>query len=225
MLLGSGSARALGTTIMSQPPVFDPPVRGQWAIFNPPGHPKLAFDFLAVDDEKSPYQGVGLLTHLFSTVSVTATRAWNMPVFAVREGTVVAASDGVPDREAICMTRDLLRLMFFRPKGSPPFSALGGNYVILKCGGAYPLYAHLKNGSVRVRPGDAVRSGEQVGAVGNSGSSLQPHLHFQVMNTPEPFPLFQNLVPFLVSSLRRREAGQWVSVDRGKLANGDHLLL
>jgi murein DD-endopeptidase MepM/ murein hydrolase activator NlpD len=115
--------------------------------------------------------------------------------------------------------------MLFGPKLVPPFSALGGNYVILKCGDVYPLYAHLRNGSVSVRPGDIVRCGEQLGVVGNSGSSLQPHLHFQVMNTPDPFPLFKNLVPFVVSSAQRRAEGKWESVTHGALRNGDHLQL
>lgn len=210
---------------MSQFPAFDPPVRGQWAIMNPPGHAKLAFDFLAVDDHRSPYNGVSLLRHIFSTISVDATLAWRKPVFAVMDGTVVAVSDGTPDRERISMAKDLFRLMFFGPKIAPPFSALGGNYVILKCGDVYPLYAHLKNGSVCVRPGDIVRSGDQLGLVGNSGASLQPHLHFQVMNTPEPFPLFKNLVPFVVSAAQRRIEGRWESIVHGALRNGDHLRL
>jgi hypothetical protein len=210
---------------MNQSLVLNPPVRGQWAILNPPGHAKLAFDFLAVDYQRSPYIGVGLLRHIVSTIPVDVTLAWGKPVFAVMDGTVVAASDGTPDRERISMARDLFRLMFFGPKNAPPFSALGGNYVILKCGDVYPLYAHLKKGSVSVRPGDIVHSGEQLGQVGNSGSSLQPHLHFQVMNSPEPFPLFKNLVPFVVLSAQKRREGQWQSVERESLANGDHLQL
>jgi len=210
---------------MSQSPVLNPPVRGQWAIMNPPGHAKLAFDFLAVNDQKSPYGGVSLLRHIFSTIPVTSTLAWGKPVFAVMDGTVIAATDGTPDRENICMSSDLFRLMFFGPKLIPPFSTLGGNYVILKCGEFYPLYAHLKNGSVCVRPGDLVRSGDQLGAVGNSGSSLQPHLHFQVMNTPDPFPLFKNLVPFVVSSAQRRTEGAWALLVNGAVRNGDHLRL
>ena len=210
---------------MSQSLALNPPVRGQWAILNPPGHAKLAYDFLAVDDQRSPYNGVSLLRHIFSTISVDATLAWSKPVFAVLDGTVVATSDGTPDRERISMARDLFRLMFFGPKIAPPFSTLGGNYVILKCGDVYPLYAHLKKGSVCVRPGDIVRSGDQLGLVGNSGSSLQPHLHFQVMNTPEPFPLFKNLVPFVVSSAQKRTEGKWQSVEREALANGEHLQL
>ncbi|MDP3616890.1 MAG: M23 family metallopeptidase [Rhodoferax sp.] len=208
---------------MSQSLALDPPVRGQWAIMNPPGHAKLAFDFLAVDDRKSPYKGVSLWRHVFSTISVENTLAWGQPVFSVLEGTVVAASDGAPDRERINMTGDLLRLMLFGPKVAPPFSALGGNYVILKCGDVYPLYAHLKQGSVCVRAGDRVRSGDLLGKVGNSGSSLQPHLHFQVMSNPEPFPLFRNLVPFVISSASRRSKKQWQPLVNEALKNGDHL--
>src|SRR5690242_10259957 len=116
---------------MNPPLALDPPVRGQWAILNPPGHAELAYDFLAVDDRRSPYNGVSLLRHIVSGISVDATLAWGKPVFAVLDGTVVAASDGAPDRERISMARDLFRLMFFGPKIAPPFSALGGNYVIL----------------------------------------------------------------------------------------------
>lgn len=123
------------------------------------------------------------------------------------------------------MTRDLIRLMVLGPKLIPPFSALGGNYVILKCGEAYPLYAHLRNGSVRVRPGDMVRNGDVLGKVGNSGSSLQPHLHFQVMDSPDPFPLFKNLLPFVLASCKARKAGEWQAVSNVALSNGDHLLL
>lgn len=208
---------------MSQSPTLLPPVRGQWAIMNPPGHAKLAFDFLAVDDRKSPYKGVSLLRHVLSTISVENTLAWGQPVFSVLDGTVVAASDGATDRERINMTGDLLRLMLFGPKVAPPFSALGGNYVILKCGDVYPLYAHLKQGSVRVRAGERVRSGDTLGKVGNSGSSLQPHLHFQVMNSPEPFPLFKNLLPFVISSACRRSKKHWQPMTREPIRSGDHL--
>lgn len=104
-------------------------------------------------------------------------------------------------------------------------SLLGGNYVILKCGDIFPLYAHLQNGSVLVRPGDTVRSGDVLGKVGNSGASLQPHLHFQVMDTPDPFPLFKNLVPFVLDAAHERGAGAWQTVCYEALSNGDHLLL
>ena len=211
---------------MSAVVIVDPPVRGEWAILNPPGHPKRAFDFLAVRGRRNPYKkDASLLRHLFSRITVENTLAWDMPVYAVLPGTVIAASDGTPDRHHLSMIRDLVRLLFFGPPVRPPFSQLGGNHVILDCGGAYPLYAHLRCGSVVVRAGQKVAAGELLGHVGNSGASLQPHLHFQVMNSPDPFPLFRNLLPISLSSVRLRQDKQWRSEVNHRPRNGDHYLL
>ena len=60
------------------------------------------------------------------------------------------------------------------------------------------MYAHLQPGTLRVKTGDRVKRGQTLGLVGNSGSSTEPHLHFQVMNgtslrNPEG-------VPYLIDS-------------------------
>jgi murein DD-endopeptidase MepM/ murein hydrolase activator NlpD len=60
-----------------------------------------------------------------------------------------------------------------------------GNHVVLDLGdGVYAALAHLRRGSVRVRPGDLVAAGQQLAACGNSGNSTEPHLHFQLMDHP-----------------------------------------
>jgi hypothetical protein len=205
--------------------VVDAPLNGEWAILNPPGHPRLAVDFLASQGTRLPYPGVTFLRHVFGWITVDDTYAWKQPVLAPLDGVVVAAGDGMPDRHRISMVRDLVHLLRSRPKPGSPFSAYGGNYVILKCGDVYPLLAHLRCGSVRVRVGDAVRAGDQLGEVGNSGSSIQPHLHFQVMANENPFPLFQNLRPFALRAARKRVGRGWEQVSNATLRNGDHLLL
>jgi len=210
---------------MVEPVVVQAPVRGQWAIFNPPGHPTFAFDFLAVDERKNPYKNASLARHVLSQITVENTLAWGMPVYAALSGTVVVAADGIPDRYQLSLLRDLRPLLFSRPKAAPPFSKLGGNYVILDCGGVYPLYAHLRQGSVVVRAGESVAAGAPIGQVGNSGNSVQPHLHFQVMSSAEPFPLFQNLLPILLSNVRCRHRRQWKQEAAHAPRNGDHLLL
>ena len=48
------------------------------------------------------------------------------------------------------------------------------------------IYAHLKPGSVLVKPNDLVMRGQPIAAVGSSGSSTEPHLHFQVCDAPDP---------------------------------------
>ncbi len=205
--------------------VIEPPLKGEWAILNPPGHPRLAFDFLATEGRKLPYPRSTFLRHLFASISVTDTYAWGQPVFAPLPGEVVAASDGAPDRKRISMIRDLVALLVSRPKPGSPFPAYGGNYVVLKCGSVFPLLAHLRCGSLRVEVGDHVEAGDQLGEVGNSGSSIQPHLHFQVMNSDNPFPLFENLLPFKLRKVRKRTGRDWTEIANADLANGDHLRL
>jgi hypothetical protein len=205
--------------------VVEPPLKGEWAILNPPGHPKLAFDFLATKGKKLPYSGSTFLRHIFGSISVEDTYAWGQTVFAPLEGEVVAASDGTPDRERISMIRDLVALLMFPPKPGSPFQAYGGNFVVLKCDNVYSLLAHLRCGSIQVKVGDHVRAGDQLGEVGNSGSSIQPHLHFQVMKNENPFPLFENLLPFRLRSVQKRIGQAWEEISNVELSAGDHLRL
>lgn len=77
------------------------------------------------------------------------------------------------------------------PSGSPVAAARGGTVVFVGWAGAYGYavyldheggwqtrYAHLSRIDVRV--GDRVRQGAQVGAVGSTGASTGPHVHFEI---------------------------------------------
>ncbi|MEP7043472.1 MAG: M23 family metallopeptidase [Dokdonella sp.] len=66
-------------------------------------------------------------------------------------------------------------------------SEASGNFVSLDLGdGRYAHYEHLEPGSVRVHPGDHVRRGQVIGALGFSGDSTGPHLHFHVSDGASP---------------------------------------
>jgi hypothetical protein len=97
-------------------------------------------------------------------------------IHAGADGTVVAALDGLPDIETIY--------------SAPPatFDTAAGNFVIIDIGNKkYACYAHMVNGSVRVKPGDVVKEGQVIGLMGNSGNSDVPHLHFQVVTDTPSF--------------------------------------
>lgn len=205
--------------------LIEAPLRGQWAIMNPPGHPELAYDFLAVDDKRQPYPGKYLLPHLFVRIPVTAIYAWSQPVYAPFDGEVIACNDGSADRERVGLIRDLVNVFVFRPKPGSPFSAFGGNYVVLKSGELFALFAHLRKGSVQVKVGDRLRAGQQLGEVGNSGASIQPHLHFQIMGNEDPFPTTAELLPFRLKTLQKRVGKEWQTLENSEIKNGDHLRL
>ena len=54
-----------------------------------------------------------------------------------------------------------------------------GNYVELDCAGMLVSMYHLAKGSIAVKPGDRVVSLQRIARVGNSGFSMEPHLHIQ----------------------------------------------
>ena len=110
-------------------------------------------------------------------------------VVAVGEGPVVSVVDGLPEQVPGSAPTDL------------PLEEYGGNHVVQDLGGGnYAFYAHLQTGSVQVQPGDHLSTGQVLGALGNSGNSDAPHLHFHVMSTPDP--LRSNGLPFVFTDFR-----------------------
>ena len=57
-----------------------------------------------------------------------------------------------------------------------------GHYVVLDGSGEERDYVfmHLRTGSIPVREGQTVRTGERIGEVGNTGRSSGAHLHFEI---------------------------------------------
>lgn len=61
-----------------------------------------------------------------------------------------------------------------------------GNYIVITHpNGTQTLYGHLS--ALTVSQGDAVNRGEVIGAVGSTGKSTGPHLHFEVRGAKNPF--------------------------------------
>lgn len=204
--------------------VIDPPVKGNWVIYNPPGHPVVAFDFLAEDEKNSLYCKGSFLKHLFSFISVNDTYTWSSPIFCPIDGIVVESHDAEKDRMKISFIYDLFSLLINKPKESEGFGNFGGNHIMIKADNFYVLLCHLKKGSLNVKKGDVVKSGQQIAEAGNSGSSIQPHLHIQVMKNEHYFPLFKNLLPFKISNGKIKHRNCWATHQNINLENKMHYL-
>ena len=108
-------------------------------------------------------------------------------IHAVADGPVVAVLDGLPEQVAGKSPTGL------------PLEQYGGNHVVQDIGGGnYAFYAHLKTGSVAVKPGEQLTSGQVIANLGNTGNTDAPHLHFHVMSTPDP--LRSNGLPFVLNN-------------------------
>lgn len=77
------------------------------------------------------------------------------------DGAIVSIVDALPDQTP----------------GTVDAKNLAGNHVIVRCGDANVMLAHLRRGSIAVRTGATVTKGQLLGRVGNSGNTSEPHLH------------------------------------------------
>ncbi|MFC5970605.1 M23 family metallopeptidase [Halomarina salina] len=129
---------------------------------------RYAYDFTYTDDRGRTYSADGIWLDDYY--------AFGEPVVAPAGGTVVATKDGLRDHPRPGTGWTDWRTWDGR-----------GNHVVVDHGGEYSLLAHLQEGSVAVEPGDQVDVGQEVGRCGNSGNSTEPHLHYQLQDTPGRF--------------------------------------
>ncbi len=98
-------------------------------------------------------------------------------IYAPCEGVVIRVDDWLPDLAPPQVDR----------------AHMPGNFVMLECGDAgevHVLLGHMRSGSVRVHPGDYVTVDNQLGEVGNSGNSDEPHLHVHAQRPGQIWDLF-----------------------------------
>jgi murein DD-endopeptidase len=173
-----------------RPLVLNPPLRGgPWvALYDPMmagGHrtmiyavngraripARFAIDWVRLENDGTYARG--------DRSQIANWHGYGADVLAVADATVVEVSDDIVEAPSL-------------PGGSRmpiPLENVSGNFVSLDLGGGrYAFYEHLKHGSIRVKAGDRVKSGQVIGLLGNSGgSSSGPHLHFHVGEAQSEF--------------------------------------
>lgn len=188
------------TRVDSSPAVVvAPPLRGGgWLVFNgccddmtshrgailaingaPRVSERFAIDFVQLDAQDRLMTG--------PVNELKSYPYFGVPVHSVAPGTVVNLDDGLPEEVPGAV-----------PNNSSPATA-GGNFVVVDLGkGRFAFYAHLQPGSLKVKRGDRVKTGDVIGLLGNSGNTTAPHLHFHVMDGPDP--LGANGLPYAFTS-------------------------
>lgn len=113
---------------------------------------------------------------------------WDAPVTAPASGIIERIRDDVVDN----------------PLGVSNYADNWGNYVLVHLDqGGWILLAHLRQGTIGVRPGTRVEIGSYVGSVGNSGRSPAPHLHLQAQLSPQ---LGARTIPFRLANFEMLSA-------------------
>jgi len=123
---------------------------------------------------------------------------YGQEIHAVADGEIVDTKDEIPENVP------------WTP--SPPFTVThgGGNFVMQEiANGTYAFYAHMIPGSLRVKIGDKVKTGDVLGLLGNSGNSDAPHLHFHVATSMDA--LFGKGLPYAFESYEWEGNSDWVA--------------
>jgi len=145
---------------------------------------RFAIDWERMGEGKTIYKGDPLKPESYFCYGET--------IYAVADGKVAGAFDGLPNQVPGKL-----------PEGLKPEEA-DGNHVIQEIApGRFALYAHMIPGSVKVKAGQTLKQGQEIGWVGNSGNSSAPHLHFHVMDGPEA--LGSNGLPYVLSQFESKE--------------------
>jgi murein DD-endopeptidase MepM/ murein hydrolase activator NlpD len=91
-----------------------------------------------------------------------------------------------------------------------------GNHVVVRVHpGVYATYAHLRPGSVAVRVGEEVETGQTLARLGNSGNSTLPHLHFELSSGPDV--LTSDSLPYVIDRYRWVGSSDESNVDTGEV--------
>lgn len=122
--------------------------------FHALGGNELAVDFVKLNAFGNRAAGI-------APSALSAYESYGETLHSPCQGRVLKLRDGLPDN----------------PPGHPDTALPAGNYVVLGCAGAEILMAHLKRGSIRVAAGEVVAVQQPLAEIGNSGNSLEPHLH------------------------------------------------
>jgi len=176
------------------PPIrIGPPLRGgRWMAVEGPGDHRshhwgglTAIDGALTIPQRFAIDWFGLdeanhsLPKQHDSLAATVDGDWagfGREVLAVADGVVVDARDGAPDGKPLA------------PQPEPDdltARTLYGDFVVLQIGpNLFAHYAHLRAGSVAVRPGERIRRGAVIGRVGQTGAAGAPHLHFHVSDKP-----------------------------------------
>src|SRR5918999_1239703 len=194
----------------ADPVTVEPPLAGEWAMLAGGRSTLLSHhflvpmvsngvDFMRLDEEGRGYRG-----------DPKREKAWygfGEPVLSPADGKAVGVSDIHPDA----------------PVGNIGQTPGQGNHIVLEIGDRrYAVLAHLERGSARVSEGERVRVGQQIAAVGDSGNSLAPHLHFQVQDGPD-FGEQARTVPIVFRDAVLIRGGRESTPAEADLRRGEHI--
>lgn len=188
--MGGGESAAMRQR--DAPIDLDYPFAGRWLTQNSPANrvpshgttlfgTSYAIDFVPVNDagHTAPIR----FGSLVRPEPPERFPGFGRPLLAPIEGVVAAAHDAEADHAAYRGVPSIGYALTQRRRAEAGWVALAGNHVLIDSDDVVVAVCHLQQGSITVRPGERVRTGDVLGRCGNSGNSTEPHVHVQVIDS------------------------------------------
>lgn len=121
-----------------------------------------ALDFVIVNEQNKTYKNTGTQKEDFY--------CYNKPVLAPMDGTVHSIVNTTDDNDIADVNTQ---------------KNWGNTIIINHTNGLFSQISHIKKDSFKVNVGDYVSKGTALATCGNSGRSPEPHIHFQMQQSPK----------------------------------------
>ena len=128
---------------------------------------RFAIDFIKLDDQGRYANG--------NDNTIKNWYGYGKDVLSVAEGVVASTRDDFSESPTV--------------SGHPPYPSdhATGNYISIDLGNnQFAFYEHLKPRSIIIKPGQHLKKGDVIAAVGFTGQTTGPHLHFHVADVNSP---------------------------------------
>jgi len=173
---------------------------------------RYGYDFIIVDEQGLNYKGESRVNDDWYQARPDKLEdyySFGAPVYAAGAGRVAFVQDAKPDdrkfNAADLMTDE---------------RAYAGNYIVIDhLNGEFSWFGHIKQGSSKVKVGQTVKQGDVIAAVGAAGSSLFPHLHYELRNGGGAKEV--EGLPSYFTNFKRILGSRTVNVKRGQIDTGD----
>ena len=165
------------------------PLKGTWLVGGAPSlisHHRwgsiqeFAFDLVKI--------GANSTTHTGDGSKLSDYYAYGEPIYAIGDGKVISTYTEATESDKNLKQPNETSEQYLKRSAADQekllakgFSYVMGNHIIIQHdNGEYSYYLHLKSGSIKVKTGDIIKRGQPIAALGHSGNSTEPHLHFHV---------------------------------------------
>jgi hypothetical protein len=167
---------------------------------------RYAYDLVSIDEKGNMYQNDPFKKENWYV--------FGKPVYAPAGGKIIEMQNNIPDNEFNGKTVQSPVI----PANMDP-SGMGNHVIIDHGNGEFSVMLHMEKGSIKVKTGEIVKDGQQIGNIGFSGDAIFPHLHYTVMNGSRVS--VSEGIPSYFNNYKLFRGNSFIPVKKDRIDSGD----